>query len=127
MTAVDALRQRDEILQVMFWMAGQGFGTRLGREEVARFVQAPEAELSTRLAELSELGLLEEGCGEGRYQLTERGQNDARHRFVDEFDEIIAPEGKGHGQCGPYCEEHLPMRASQASPAGHEAKAAEGT
>jgi hypothetical protein len=63
------------------------------------------------MAELAGLGLLEP-CGNGRFRLTECGEKDARLRFVDEFEDVIAPEGKGHGQCGPDCPEHF----------GHDAK-----
>ena len=49
MGELDALRVRDEVLQAMYWMRGEGFGDAASPEELARFLAVPEPTLAPYL------------------------------------------------------------------------------
>ena len=96
---------RDEILQVMYWMAGEGFGREFSRADLGKFLSAGEDVLQLNLEQMVTTGLLERAEG-GRYALTDQGRKEGGRRFADEFEEMLKP---GHFECDePDCDCHDP-------------------
>jgi hydrogenase maturation protease len=94
---VDDLRRRDEILQIMFWLHGEGFGPDVAPADVLRFVE-DEGAVRRTLGQLVEDGYAEALADPVRYRLTRLGVQEGRRRFMDEFEPYLARHG--HGQCG---------------------------
>jgi len=96
---------QDEILQVMYWMFGEGFGERITVTALQRFLDAPEAVLEGNLNRLVANGLVTLGGG-GDYLLTETGVREGGRRFADEFEGLLQ---QGHYECNdPDCDCHSP-------------------
>ncbi|MBO0861598.1 MAG: hypothetical protein J2P21_24540 [Chloracidobacterium sp.] len=101
---------QDEILQVMYWTRGEGFGERITVAALQRFLDAPEAVLSGNLNRLVASGLVTLGEG-GEYQLTESGVREGGRRFSDEFEGLLQ---QGHFECNdPDCDCHSPEFTGQ--------------
>lgn len=99
--AVDALRQRDEILQIMFWLHGEGLGPDVAVPDILRFIDDERA-VQRAVGHLVEDGYLEAVSGEAaslRYRLTPTGLHEGRRRFLDEFEPYLARSAHG-GECG---------------------------
>lgn len=100
----DAIRKRDEILEVLYWMRGEGLGEAVRPAELRPLVGLEEAETRIEMEALAAAGLLEETVP-GRdpaYRLTEVGAREAGRRFVESFADML---GQGHGTaCAPGCE-----------------------
>lgn len=95
-----ALQRRDEVLQVMFWIEGEGLGPAVTPADLRRFIEDGPA-LAATLAELVESGHVQveaAGAAGARYRLTALGQVDGRRRFLDEFEPYLARQS--HGECG---------------------------
>ena len=102
----DDLALVDEVLQVMYWMRGEGLASDVGARDVMKFIAVDAARLARLFETLTDRGWLERrGAGaEARYALTEEGGREAARRFADEFAEMTKP---GHGECGDAdCECH---------------------
>jgi hypothetical protein len=102
--AFDMIRRRDEILQVMYWMQGEGLGEVVGVVDLRLFLNdVDEDTLAADLAGMAAAGLLE-SVSESRYRLSTRGRAEGGRRFADEFAEML---GQGHGACSdPNCDCH---------------------
>lgn len=97
--ALRAMFWRDEILQMMFWIQGEGFGDEVDPALLERFLGV-DAEVGIRyLDRLVVEGLLER-VPDDRYALTEEGRAHGARVFADEFSDLTKP---GHGECGPDC------------------------
>ncbi len=96
---VQELKRRDEILQVMFWLEGEGLGPDVALPDLLRFVDDPPA-VEGALARLVEDGYVEAepALPGARYRLTRLGQDEGRRRFLDEFEPYLARHA--HGECG---------------------------
>jgi len=97
--ALAELARRDDILELLFWMRGQGFADSLSVSDVARFLTHAQNEVAASLERLVALGAVERD-GE-RYRLSAEGLPEARRRFVDDFRDMLAD---GHGKCNFSCE-----------------------
>jgi hydrogenase maturation protease len=95
--SLDDLKQRDEILQIMFWLHGEGFGPDVATADILRFA-GDEAVVRRTLAQLVEDGYAEALADPVRYRLTPLGVREGRRRFLDEFEPYLARHA--HGQCG---------------------------
>jgi hypothetical protein len=102
--AADAIRRRDEILQLMYWMWGEGLHAAAGVEELRLFLDGVEpATLSADLLALAASGLLEP-AENGRFRLTAQGKAEGGRRFLEDFEELMH---QGHGACSdPNCDCH---------------------
>lgn len=108
--ALRALFWRDEILQVMYWIRGEGFGDTVDPELLERFLGV-EAQVSVRyLDRLVHEGLLHRS-GDGRYELTKLGSDHGAQVFAMEFAELTKP---GHGECGADCWCHASPEEAEA-------------
>ncbi len=98
--ALDALFWRDEILQVLFWMRGEGLGDAPSVDQLATFLNADAAMLRTHLERMVGEEYLTRAPG-NCYCLTERGRAEGGKVFMDEFAGLT---NQGHGECNnPDC------------------------
>ncbi|CAN5372700.1 hypothetical protein BH23GEM4_BH23GEM4_02830 [soil metagenome] len=97
-----AIRRRDEILQVMFWMRGEGLADEAGSEHLRVFLnEADDRVLVADVDALDRAGLLE-AMPSGAYRLTPSGVREGGRRFAGEFAELTA---QAHGACSdPDCD-----------------------
>src|SRR5258708_27110192 len=96
--ALRALYWRDEILQVMFWLRGEGFGDNADPSLIERFLGV-DANIGIRyLDRLVEEGYLtrDTPC----YHLTDHGVDQGGRIFSAEVAELTRPN---HRECGPTC------------------------
>jgi hydrogenase maturation protease len=97
---VEDLKRRDEILQVMFWLAAEGLGPDVAVEDVLRFLDDPTV-VEHALAHLVEAQYVErrgDTRESRRYRLTALGEREGRRCFLDEFEPYLARHA--HGECG---------------------------
>ncbi|HSJ53739.1 MAG TPA: hypothetical protein VLC52_08300 [Anaerolineae bacterium] len=99
---LDELFWRDEILQILYWLEGEGLVEAAHACDLVTFLDAGEAVVQKYLDVL-----VEEGCatrvGDGydRYRLTALGRREGGHRFAQEFAGLTS---QGHGECSdPNC------------------------
>ena len=102
---LSAFYWRDEILQVMFWMYGEGLSAAPTAAELAPFLATDAESLHAHLQRMVAEGFVT-GAGAGedgprRYSLTERGRRDGGRLFEEEF---AGMTNQGHGECNdPNC------------------------
>ncbi len=99
---LDAIRWRDELLQVLYWLRGEGLGERFAPRDLTTFLGAETDEIRRRLECLVDEGYLAvaEHATE-RYYLTDWGAKEGGRRFADEFAGLT---NQGHGECNnPNC------------------------
>lgn len=94
-----ALFWKDEILQVLYWMKGEGFGKEVTIQQVVPLLSSNQANLEWHMNKLAKDGFLTKQ--NGLFQLTEMGNKEAGRRFSDAFSGL---QKAGHGECGPDCE-----------------------
>jgi hypothetical protein len=96
---------QDEILQVIYWMRGEGFGEKASIPDLQRFLDASDEILAANLTQLGKNGLVELD-ETGKYELTASGVTEGGRRFADEFDGMLK---QGHYECDdPDCDCHSP-------------------
>lgn len=96
--AFAALRCRDDILQAMFWLRGEGFASEGDNESLARFLGVDAALVRDQLAALRRDGFVEQV--DDRFFLSEVGVQEGGRRFADEFADL---QLTAHGECPPDC------------------------
>ena len=108
----EAVARRDEMLQLLYWLEGEGFAGSATLPAIARFLTWPEPEADavlSRLIERDDVRRRDDGSGE--FELTEPGRREAARRFAEEFTPLLA---QGHGECNdPNCD----CRTSAGGPA----------
>jgi len=96
---------QDEILQVIYWMRGEGFGEKASIPDLQRFLDASDEILAANLTQLGKNGLVELD-ETGKYELTASGVKEGGRRFADEFDGMLK---QGHYECDdPDCDCNSP-------------------
>lgn len=113
MNTLEPLLVRDEILQAMFWLRGEGLADRVTPELLASVLVCEASDLNAGLDHLVLDGYLERIVGERALRLTELGVREGGRRFRDEFDGLTR---QAHGECGPACWCRDPKRAGEACP-----------
>lgn len=103
--AVEALRWRDEILGVLYWLRGEEIMPDAAAGDLGGFLVAETDTLRYHLERLTAEGYLtRDGNGErARYSLSESGGQEGARVFADDFAELT---GAAHGECGPGCSCH---------------------
>jgi hypothetical protein len=100
-----ALFWKDEILQIMYWMDGEGFGNRVSAIQILALLNTNADNLNYHLVKLATDGYLEmegDASGDGdTVSLSETGKKEAGRRFAEAFQGL---QKAGHGECGPDCE-----------------------
>lgn len=109
----DELRARDEVLQVMYWMLGEGIAHEVDAAYVSRFLAEDEPVVAAALAALQTRGLALHGGRPGAYRLSEQGIREGGRRFQDEFGDLTR---QPHGECMPGCECHRPSGEGRPCP-----------
>jgi hypothetical protein len=98
-SALDAVFWRDEVLQVMFWMRGEGIGDTSTPEQLASFLNADSDLLRSHLNRMVKEKYLT--CKASQYALTEFGRQEGARLFVQEFAGLTY---QAHGECNnPNC------------------------
>ncbi len=117
--ALRALYWRSEILQVMYWLRGEGLGEAVDALLLERFLGV-EADIGVgHLEQLVEDGYLERS-GQG-YVLSEAGMAEGGAEFASSFGDLTRP---AHGECSADCwchnslEEAVACAAERGSHAG---------
>lgn len=96
--ALAALYWRSEILQVMYWLRGEGFGDIVDAGLVERFLGVDAAIGVTYLDRLVEEDYL---VADGPfYSLSEKGRTEGAAEFASSFAELMRPT---HGECDADC------------------------
>ena len=105
-----ALFWRDEILQVMFWIQGEGFGDHVSPDLLERFLGVQANFGIQYLDRLVDEGLLVR-TDDSLYELTDQGRRHGVRVFADEFADLTKP---GHGECGTDCWCHASPEEAEA-------------
>ncbi|MEO7137931.1 MAG: hypothetical protein ABI037_09460 [Gemmatimonadales bacterium] len=98
------IARRDELLELLYWLEGEGFGGASNIDAIVRFLAHPEPAVRQSLDDLVRRGdiLLDQSSGE--YRLTDTGRGEAARRFAEEFASLLS---QGHGECNdPDCDCH---------------------
>jgi hypothetical protein len=116
--ALRALYWRSEILQLLYWLRGEGLGEMADAGLLERFLGVDAAIGVTYLERLVEEGyLVREAAG---YRLSARGLEDGAREFALSFAELTRP---AHGECSADCWCHASAEEAEAcvaERAGHE-------
>ena len=99
------IAREDELLELLYWFEGEGFGGVASIEGIVRFTNLSEPLVRRSLARLVSRNdvMLDESRGV-EYRLTEPGRREAARRFAAEFAPMI---NQGHGECSdPGCDCH---------------------
>ncbi len=95
--ALDALRWRDELLQILYWFRGEGLGDVVTARDLVTFLDGDIERIGEQLERLEVEGYVTLiGGTPARYQLTEWGIKEGGRRFADEFSGLT---GQAHGEC----------------------------
>lgn len=109
----DELFWRDEVMEAMYWMLGEGIETEVAPADLRGFLDAPPGVVEDVFESLEESGHLE--SADGGYVFTARGDREAAKRFADEFDDVQGFDEQ-HNDCGPDCWCHDPDQIEDACP-----------
>ncbi len=119
MSELDDLFWRDEILQAMFWLHGEGLADSVDPVEISRVLAADESVVFEQLGNLLADGYLERFQGHlhpsalPSFRLTDLGRREGGRRFKDEFGGLTR---QAHGECAPGCVCHDPDHLGQPCP-----------
>jgi hypothetical protein len=95
----DPIARRDELLEFLYWIEGEGFSGAASLDAITRFLAQPVAAVRATLNDLVARGDIVDA--DGQYRLSEAGRREGARRFADEFAPLLA---QGHGECNdPDC------------------------
>ena len=94
---------KDEILQVLYWMHGEGMGSEVSLPQMLPFLNTSYQNLEYHLQKITDEGLLVGDKKEAviYYKLSESGKKEGGRQFAEAFQGM---QKAGHGECGPDCE-----------------------
>jgi len=95
MTTENPIYWQDEILQILFWMRGEGLGEVVALEEINRLLTIEKSNLNEAVERLEEMGHLKLSTNSeniSEVQLTEQGKKEGKIRFKDEFENYLGHE-----------------------------------
>lgn len=102
----EQLHLRDEVLQVLYWLKGEGLGEECSPKQFALWTGGDEVQLVPVLEFMLRDGWLEPGAIPDTYCFTPLGEREGKRRFADAFVDHGLGWG-GPGGCGPGCEDCL--------------------
>ena len=111
---------RDEVLELLFWLEGEGFAEEHATlAGLARFLAFPADEVSATIAQLVGRGDVI-ARQDGGLRLSADGRREAARRFADDFAPMLR---HGHGECNdPACDCHTnPAGAAECRGRGEQA------
>lgn len=95
---------QDELLELLYWLEGEGFEGSASMDGIVRFVAKPEAPVRATLDRLIALGNVRRDPASNEFRLTDVGRVEAARRFAAEFAPFLS---QGHGECNdPECDCH---------------------
>ena len=95
---------QDELLELLYWLEGEGFAGSATLDGMMRFLSHPVHEVRSTVDRLVRRGDVVVDEASGEYRLTEIGRREAARRFAEEFAPLLR---QGHGECNdPSCECH---------------------
>ena len=103
--AGEGIAREDELLELLYWFEGEGFGGVARMDGIVRFTNLSELVVRRTLERLMSRGdvRLSEANAE-EYRLTDSGRREAARRFAAEFAPMLS---QGHGECSdPDCDCH---------------------
>ncbi|GAC1604951.1 MAG: hypothetical protein NVS3B25_34250 [Hymenobacter sp.] len=102
---LDALFWREEILQVLYWMEGEGLATAVPFGRLLSLLDTKADKLLLHLRLIIEAGYVQTEGDElsetSAVRLTPTGKKEAGNIFRNAFEGM---QKGGHGECGPDCE-----------------------
>lgn len=104
---LENLAALDEILQVMYWLRGEGLALEVSASDLTRWIGLGESAIAPLLERGVAFGLLRKAENRAenaadRFALSPIGIKEGGKRFADEFADLTRP---GHGECGdPDCD-----------------------
>ena len=106
------IARRDEVLEMLYWIEGEGFSGASTLDAIARFLTHDRADVARTLSDLVARGDTTHNPETGGYRLTETGRKEAARRFAEEFAPMLS---QGHGECNdPNCDCHTnPLGAAE--------------
>lgn len=97
-TALDRLREREDVLQICYWYQGEGLGDTFAPRLVQPFLTSDASLVASAFDALVRDGELEmKGTG---YTFTTAGKRKAARMFTETFVDFQQP---GHGECQDGC------------------------
>jgi len=112
-TALQALYWRSEILQVMYWLRGEGLGDVVDAHLLERFLGVDADVGVTYLDRLVVEGYLE--AADHGYTLSQSGLEEGAVEFATSFADLTKPS---HGECSADCWCHASIEEAEACAAG---------
>lgn len=107
--ALRAMYWRSEILQVMYWLQGEGLGDLVDAQLLERFLGVDAANGVTYLDRLVSEGYL---TGDGTwYRLSSTGLEEGATEFAMAFSDLTRP---AHGECSEDCWCHASVEEAEA-------------
>ena len=104
------IARRDEVLEMLYWTEGEGFGGASTLDAIARFLTHSRDDVLRTLTVLVTRGDVANDTATGEYRLTETGRKEAARRFAEEFAPML---NQGHGECNdPNCDCHSDPKAA---------------
>lgn len=104
-SSLRSLFWKDEILQVLYWMDGEGFGNEVPIGQVLSLLNSNETNLLYHIDKMVEEGVLVASSLQidtsAKIKLATDVKKEAGRRFADAFQGY---QKAGHGECGPDCE-----------------------
>lgn len=102
--APGGIPDQDEVLELLFWLEGEGFAGSATVPGMARFMAKSEDVVRMTLARLLAVDHVMLDREAGEYRLTKTGRKEAGRRFAEEFAPMLS---QGHGECNdPTCDCH---------------------
>lgn len=100
---VRAMFWKDEILQVLYWMQGEGMGDQVNLNQMLPLLNTSKTNLEYHLNKLAAEGFLDRENSKGNplFCLSEIGKREGAKHFAEAFQGL---QKAGHGECGPDCE-----------------------
>jgi hypothetical protein len=120
---IQAIFWRDEILQVMFWLRGEGLEESVRAQDLAIFLNTDAQTLQLYLEQTVADGYLLKQpdlaniTDATRYTLSALGRKEGGRRFHDEFSHL---QKSGHGECSADCSCHQTGDSSSCPSHGHQ-------
>jgi hypothetical protein len=103
--AGEGIAREDELLELLYWFEGEGFGGVATLDGIIRFISLTEPVVQRTLDRLVARGdVALDAHGAAAYRLTDTGRREAARRFAAEFAPMLS---QGHGECSdPNCDCH---------------------
>lgn len=106
----DEIARRDEVLELLYWMEGEGFSGAATITAMTRFLSQDQAAVERTLSALVAAGDVTVDAATAEYRLTSQGRVEAARRFAEEFAPML---NQGHGECNdPQCDCHADPKSA---------------